>query len=657
MKKMMRGMLSITVRKKLITAFVLFLAVPSITIGLVSYNRAADELKGNLLDTAIGKTEMLSQGIDQLLVKEMENVDVLASRTTSAQIDKKDAATRVIIDDFVKYHPDLEILVLGNEKGEWMKSPDPGAQTYDPRERDWYKQAMASKTAIISEPYVSATTGNVVVAVAKQLADGKGVISVNVSIEALRKTVNNVKIGQKGYVYILDKNNNFLIHPDHKAGEKTDADFYKELYKKDSGILIYNLDGQKKGAGFYTNQLTGWKIVGTMVATEADQASRPILDRMLLVLIVSMLVGAVLIYLIIRSIHRPIARLVAASQKVSQGDLTETIEIKNKDEFGQLAATFNGMTKSLRDVLGEVNETSTQLAASSEELTASSEQTTKATEQVAEFMQEMAAGTDRQSRDARITMELVKEMSEGVKQIAGRANDVSMAAGEVTDQSATGMQSIQQAVNQMTAIGSATEEMAEVIAKLGTMSQEIGQIVVVISEIANQTNILSLNASIEAARAGEQGRGFAVVAKEVKKLAEQSALFSGQIATLIGEMQNGTYRAQETMHTAGEEVRKGVEVVHSAGQLFHSILGSIRDVAGGIQEVSAASQQIDASMETVSNSMETVVTISEKIASGTEDVSAASQEQLATMEEVSASAAALSRMAEDMQVLIERFKL
>jgi methyl-accepting chemotaxis protein len=370
-----------------------------------------------------------------------------------------------------------------------------------------------------------------------------------------------------------------------------------------------------------------------------------------------LIIGIILLVFIIRSIHRPLLQLTQAASKVSAGDLTVRVGLQRRDEFGQLGASFDTMTSSLRNVLGEVHDTSSQLAASSEELMASSEQTSRATEQVAELMQDAAAGTNKQNASLAATGQLVGEMSIGVKEISSSAEDTARIAVEASSKSEAGMITVEEAVAHIQKVNNESEAMAVVIQDLRAKNEEIVEIVAEITNIAKQTNILALNASIEASRAGEQGRGFAVVANEVKSLANNSGSAAERINELMREMQEKTNAVQSTFALTGEGMIKGTQMITEAGEAFKNIRSAVQLVAAQAGEVSAASRQIDGGMSHVSKEVNATIELSNQIASGTEDGSAAAQEQLATMEEVAASSAALSRMAEDLQSMIEKFKL
>ncbi|WP_426333936.1 methyl-accepting chemotaxis protein [Paenibacillus silvae] len=656
-KKKLRTWFTLTVKKRLIAVLLLFLIVPSLSVGWLAYMKAADQVKMEIVRSAQAKTEMLSLQIDQMLSMQKDNAMQIASGITSEDVINKSPALQAQMDRMSENHKELGVLTAGAEDGSWMKSPDPGSQIYDPRERTWYKMAMSQSEPVISDTFQSVTTGEWVVTAAAKLADGKGVFGANVSLNHLKETVDQIHIGKAGKLYMLDNGGKFLFHYKIESGTQSDQSYINEMYTKERGTVKYTYDGQAMEAVFYTNPATGWKIVGEMIPSEAAEAVQPILIRTITLVGSAVIVGLILLIFIIRSIHRPLQQITQAAAQVSAGDLTVRIGLQRKDEFGQLGESFNKMTTSLRNVLGEVHDTSSQLAASSEELMASSEQTSKATEQVAELMQDAAAGTTMQNESLAATEQLVGEMSLGVKEIAAKSEQTERIAAETSTKSETGMVTVQEAVSHIEQVNDESKAMEAVIHDLRAKNDEILEIVAEITAIAKQTNILALNASIEASRAGEHGRGFAVVANEVKLLANSSGASAERINELMREMYEKTNAVQAAFERTGEGMVKSSQMIADAGEAFRTIRDAVQMVAAQAEEAAAASRQIDQGMGHVNKAVHDTMVLSNRIAGGTEDGSAAAQEQLATMEEVAASSAALSRMAEDLQSVIDRFKL
>ncbi|WP_026694418.1 methyl-accepting chemotaxis protein [Peribacillus kribbensis] len=381
-------------------------------------------------------------------------------------------------------------------------------------------------------------------------------------------------------------------------------------------------------------------------------------NTILIVSILSVILGLVIATFISRMISRPVTAVANAAKEIADGNLTqEDIHVKNKDEIGDLSESFNYMKKSLQSLISKVGQSSDLVAAASEELYASSEQSTNAANQVAESVSDISNSTESQMNSMEENKVAMEENAIGLQRIAESTSTVSETANEVLREAEQGSKVINQSVVQMDGINKSVKETAVVIESLGENSKQIGQIVEVISDIANQTNLLALNAAIEAARAGEHGKGFAVVADEVRKLAEQSKNSSEQIGSLIQGIQQNTDLAINSMEKGTKEVESGTEIVAKAGEAFNHILTSIERVTGQVQEVSAATEQISASTQQLSASIEQLTSISEGISMNTQEVASASQEQLASMEEISSSAESLSQLAQDLQSEVTRFKI
>ncbi|MBL0386578.1 methyl-accepting chemotaxis protein [Tumebacillus sp. ITR2] len=366
----------------------------------------------------------------------------------------------------------------------------------------------------------------------------------------------------------------------------------------------------------------------------------------------------ILTFVLIRTILTPIRDVNAQLAEIASGDgdLTKHISIKNNDEIGDLAASFNGMVDNLRGLVAQISESAEQVASSAEELNASADLTKQATEQISGTILEIAEGADHQVRSVGDCAQEMDQMSSGAQQIASSANHVSQMANQTSEIATVGNRAIRSAIDQMNSIHSTIEDLSGVVQKLGQRSEQIGNIIEVITAISAQTNLLALNAAIEAARAGEQGRGFAVVADEVRKLAEQSSASAQEIGELIRAIQEETGLAMTSMEKGTQEVTVGINVVNTAGASFEQIFEAVNDVASQIREVSAASQQMSAGTSQVVQQFEMISQVAEGAASGTQNASAVAQEQLASMQEIASSASSLAHLADELQELVGKFK-
>ena len=339
------------------------------------------------------------------------------------------------------------------------------------------------------------------------------------------------------------------------------------------------------------------------------------------------------------------------------GDLTQTIPVTSKDEIGDLAKATNRFIANLRVIIAQVIHGAKQVSESSSQLSISSEQVTMAVNHVASAVAFVAKGSEEQVSQVNEATAAIEEMSAGIQQVASNSDSVSRLAEKTASATDHGRRAVNNTIKQMNSIGESSYETKAAIEQLVNSSIQIGEIVNIISGIADQTNLLALNAAIEAARAGEQGRGFAVVADEVRKLAEQSQGAAKQITVLINQNHKNIQNAVNSTEVGANSVRSGIEVVDAANKAFEEISALVDGVSKQISEISTGIVQIAMVSQGIVTSMESVAVISRETALQTETVSASTEEQSATMEEIAASSQSLAQMAEELQYVVDKFKV
>jgi len=660
MRKLVSWFRDMKVAKKLLISFFVILIAAVSIIGGMSYQTAKKNFESQIMSSAQDNIKILDNLINQMIEAKFNDVNNFARviHTDMYQGDKQDEL-RKTLSQYISLNKDVEqVYVAGNDK-KFVQEPKIQMETdYDPTARSWYKDAVNKQGGIVvTEPYKAQGNGHTVVTIAKQTEDKNGVVAVDLNLDNLLKTTKLINIGKKGYAFILDGNKKIIAHPQEKPGDKADDSWAKKIYEDNHGTFSYTYSGSDKKMVFATNLKTGWKISGTMYSNEVVEAAQPVFYNMLIVMFISLVVGGVLIYFVTLSITKPLKQLVVTSKEISEGDLTQMIQIHSNDEIGQLAKGFNEMTHSLRTLIGRINTSAGHVAAASEELTASVRQASEATEQITSAMDEISSGATTQTASVENGAMLLFDVTEGIQHVATSSSSINTASAHTREKAEDGEKLVGKTVNQMQSIAESVSQSDAVIQLLNNKSKQIGDILEVIQNIADQTNLLALNAAIEAARAGEHGRGFAIVADEVRKLAEQSSVSSSEISKLICEIQDDMSKTVKSMNNVNEEVQSGLVIANETKQNFTEILQSTNEIADQIKTMVETANGMSKGANEVSISVGQIAMTAQNNATSTQGVAASAEEQLASMEEISSAAGTLSQMAEELQVLIERFKV
>lgn len=359
-----------------------------------------------------------------------------------------------------------------------------------------------------------------------------------------------------------------------------------------------------------------------------------------------------------RRVLEPLRDLGAVMTEAGAGDLTvRASALDENDEIGLLVLECNGLIASLGDIAGQVRRSSEQVTNAATQLSASSEEINASSMEISSSVQQIAHGAELQSRKVEETSAAMQSMSESISSVADQAMAASRTSEEAAQAALQGEQATHEAISKINEVRDAILTLADSVENLGRRSAEIGNIVDVITSIADQTNLLSLNAAIEAARAGESGRGFSVVAEEVRKLAEGSGKAAEQIGDLIKEVQSETAKALKYMEIGTSEVAQGATVVGKAGDTLRQITDAVTRTAGLAQEIaSSTSEQARRAVE-VDRAMHDIAAVVEENAASAEETAAAAEEQTACMQEISSSSQDLADMARHLEDSVMQFRI
>ena len=661
MGKMIQWFKKPSISKKLVIAFLVVLMLPTVALTISAFFTSKTELDKQIMGSAMSQVNAFDTLIDENIGNKAEAVTLFTDDLKAANLQEKNRkATIKELQQYGKINEkDVSAIYAGSEKGLFMQYPvQKMPEGYDPRERPWYQEAMsADGKQVITKPYVAASTGKMVITIAQKTKDGSGVIGLDMEIDSLIQKLKEIKIGQKGYAFIMEKDKTVLADPTQKAGSKVNENLANIIFKNKQGNGSYTLNGTDKKVAYVTNELTGWKIGGTMLVSEVEDAAKPVFNTAIIVFSVTLIVAGTLIFFIVRSISSRLSNLARFSKKVSDGDLRDKLQIQSDDEIGQVGKGFNTMIDSLRSLIGAVQTSVENVASSSEELTASAGQTSKATEHITLAIEQFSTGNESQNDKVESSSEELEEMNRGLQHMNESAESITASSIKSTEIAGEGGQLVEKTASQMNVIDQSVKKAENVISALESKSKDITQILGVINGIADQTNLLALNAAIEAARAGESGRGFSVVAEEVRKLAVQSANSAKEIENLIKEIVQDIDVSQEVFTAVNQEVQSGLSFTEQTKVSFHNIFDMTKEISDQLQTMNRTVVQLSKGSAHVSEAVREIADVSRESSANIQDIAASAEEQLASMEEISSSSATLSSMAEELRDLISKFKV
>ncbi|CEI81024.1 Methyl-accepting chemotaxis protein McpB [Oceanobacillus oncorhynchi] len=647
------------IRFKLVVSFFFLLLIPGMTIGIMTYFSSIDSLEQQQTEQVKDTATLLNQTVNNALELRISDLNTFAAQFNSGQIEDDEETLEQVLGQYKEMNEEVsEVYMASNDGDLFYRQPDTELpEGFDATERDWFINAVNNPGEVqISDPFESASETGTVVSITKTLDDGSGVMGVSLYIDSIQQLASEVSIGENGYAVIIDPQQKYVYHPTFETGEEVEGDVSGTMFEDASGSYEYSHDNTSKIMVYQTNDLTGWKLAGTIDYDEIKGEAVSTLTTMITIIVITLVLGTIIILFLIRSITRPIQRLKENAKIISTGDLTHSIEINTTDEIGELGQAFNEMQEGLKTLVRDVEYNAQQVAASAEELNANADQMTSSSEQVSLAIQEVSSSSETQLHGTEESANSLEEVSTGVGRIVDSSTKVSDMVTQMSTQAEVGGKAVSNTLNQMTSIQSSVDDTNLNIASLLERSKEVSTILNAITDISEQTNLLALNAAIEAARAGEHGKGFAVVADEVRKLAEESKTSAGEISSIVHGIQNDVQKAVEKMSQVTANVNDGLDVSYDAIDKFGEILRSSGDIKPQMEEVMAISEQMSAAVQQVTATANDLASIARNNASSSEEVAASTEEQLASMEEISASAKSLSTMAEDLTGKIAEYK-
>ncbi|MBS7691444.1 methyl-accepting chemotaxis protein [Pseudomonas lalucatii] len=636
------------IKQKLTWAFAVIACVPIMLVATLVILNLRSDARDEFVDASSREIRQVENAMQLFFDGISQNVDYLAKHPLVTAVDgnlKKymDANAAgtplgehgekllALFTDVAASHPAYAYITNATVDGGYVSWPnDAGLSSYDPRPRPWYQAGINGQGKTVrSDAYYWANDDATLVASIRSVANGLGnpggVLSIDVSLNQLTDIVKGIKLGESGYLMLMENNGTVLVDPSQpahnfkKLGELGAG--YDELAQTNQGLVEVELGGVRYMANVWSSERLGWRFIGLIrhddVMSGATQLAWIIAGMAALLALIFAFVGASFAGLIVSPIRAVASGLEGIAQ--GEGDLTHSLTVRGQDETAQLAGWFNQFLASIRQLILNIGQAAKQI-----------HQTSGTSAQVSGNMAE-AAGRQRESVDM---------VSTAFHEMVATANEVARSCNQAADSADNGQRQAQEGQQQIDAAVSSVEQLSQEISQAAAAMQQLEQdnnniqsILGTIRSIAEQTNLLALNAAIEAARAGEQGRGFAVVADEVRALAKRTADSTSEIDGLLSNLAQRTRQMAKQMHASLEVSQRTVSSINEASSSFGLIRESvdvIRDmnaqIATAAEEQHQVAEDINRHITQIHGDAQLVADLAESARSDSQNLSGLSQE-------------------------------
>lgn len=541
--------------------------------------------------------------------------------------------------------------------------------------KEWYTNCigMPARSSIFSaftEPYKDEKTGKTIFTVSQEIkyssGENYGAVAMDIDFQEVVDYVQNIGLLNTGFVILVNQDGEILVDNERNnyiEGTVAELKSWNEM-KNLSDEEKYNVHSYTEKIGkenvtvsTVTDEITGWTLMGFVSGNEIHDTVAKINTATIRTGIISFIIGISIAILVTLMFTKEIKKVNNVMNDVAEGDLTQRIVVKNKNEFGILETNFNKMLDNVSGLIRDVENHSQVIINASENISEISTTTTETVGQVSDAIQSVSVGATEQAESTSVATDEIENLAEKLHETKSYVSDINDMSNETQQLSTKGIEIVdeligkaEQSINNSKLSKDVMHEMIESIDKINFISNAI-------MEITEQTNLLSLNASIEAARAGESGRGFAVVADEIRKLAEQSQASTDEIKQIVNEISEKSSMVEKTLDETDEIIMQQNKSIQDTKELFNTISNAVNALTEGLDNINKLNEKMDESRGTVVSSMENVVKISTETAAASEEVTASAQEVNATMHNLNQCTVELDQIATALRDSINKFKL
>jgi methyl-accepting chemotaxis protein len=652
--------------------FLIFISIPLIVQGVISYNMASSSIQ-NITEEEMKEIAMeTANAIDLTIDSANRYIQVISYNENLARRVTGDSTVDSKVFEYLskaqKENSDqIEMLIITDKSGKGIISNKNEKLEVDLSDRDYVKKALKGSGSQ-SDIIISKITNEPVIAIAYPIIIDNNIVGTiigSIKIENIYEYVSEIKIGENGHAYMIDKNGLFVYHPKDEKILKENLSDTDNIELKE---LAQKIKSGEPGEGYYTDEgsykfirfvpVNNWVLA--VVANYDDYMSGAIEIKKdtIIITLLSLVISIILAYfLTTKNIINPIKELEKLMVKAGNGDLVVRAKITTKDEIQTLGEFFNDKLEHQSDIIRHVRKGAEELAVASEEISASSEEISLSTEEIATSIQDVANNAERQNNSIIETSEVLVELSSLIQIAKNKAIKAKNNAEHTMDVAKLGRVRVNRTAEAIKNINKVSNETADILKIVNELSVKVSGIISTINEISAQTNLLALNAAIEAARAGEHGKGFTVVADEVRKLSDQTNVGANEIGSLVNEMVAQIDKAVDSMELGKQVVENGVSVANETDEAFISIINAVEQIGKDINQIVDVTKDEVASSDEIIKLIDSVATVTESTTANSQDVAAGAEEQASMIQNLAATSEETSAMANSLNSLVEKFKI